>query len=325
MYFGNKVFTNFGTTILLLGAIVIGSLIGSLYPQGGRCLSDYVDFTILALVSLLFFEVRFEALSKITQNFRFLSIAWVANFIFIPTIGFLIASLFLSGKPLFLTGLFIYFSAPCTDWFLGFTRLAHGNTSLGAALLPINLISQLLLYPIYLSLFVHKQVSVNIASIGHTLLIWFLIPFIGAVLVHMLLKTVLHTQTFERLLVLIGKIIPFVISVLVVCIFSANFGTILEHIGTFLIILVAVFTFFVVTYFLVEGAAKIFKLNYPEHVLLVMTTAARNAPMMLGLSAAALPDQPLIHAAIVIGMLVEFPHLTALKHIMLKRRSTTTP
>ena len=38
---------------------------------------------------------------------------------------------------------------------------------------------------------------------------------------------------------------------------------------------------------------------------------------MLAVTAIAIPDQPLIYAALVIGMLVEFPHLTALKHALL--------
>jgi hypothetical protein len=31
-----------------------------------------------------------------------------------------------------------------------------------------------------------------------------------------------------------------------------------------------------------------------------------------------MPDQPLIYAAFIIGMLLEFPHLTVLKHLMLR-------
>lgn len=69
-----------------------------------------------------------------------------------PLIGFAITSLFLSGQSLLFTGLVIYFLAPCTDWFLGFTRLAKGDTALGSVLVPINMITQLLLYPVYLHL-----------------------------------------------------------------------------------------------------------------------------------------------------------------------------
>ncbi len=45
-----------------------------------------------------------------------------------------------------------------------------------------------------------------------------------------------------------------------------------------------------------------------------------DAGMMLAVVAIAIPDQPLILAALVIGMLVEFPHLTTLKMILLRKR-----
>ncbi len=48
-------------------------------------------------------------------------------------------------------------------------------------------------------------------------------------------------------------------------------------------------------------------------------TAARNAPLMLGVTVSAFPGRPLIYAALVIGMLVEFPHLTVLRHLLLKQ------
>jgi len=52
-----------------------------------------------------------------------------------------------------------------------------------------------------------------------------------------------------------------------------------------------------------------------------MTIAARNAPLMLAVTMVALPDQPLIYAAIVIGMLLEFPHLTALQRVLMRSGS----
>ena len=80
--------------------------------------------------------------------------------------------------------------------------------------------------------------------------------------------------------------------------------------------LLAVFVFFVITAFLGDGISRLFGLRYPEHALLTMTTAARNAPLMLAVTMAALPGEPLIYAALIIGMMVEFPHLTALQHLL---------
>ena len=82
-------------------------------------------------------------------------------------------------------------------------------------------------------------------------------------------------------------------------------------------VLLAVFTFFLLTFLLGEGLSRLFRLRYPEHALLTMTTTARNAPLMLAVTMAALPEQPLVYAALVIGMLMEFPHLTALRRLLL--------
>ena len=320
-----NLFSNFGTSILLIGAIAFGALAGTLSRSTGEFLGGLVDYTVLTLVSLLFFELRLESLRVSRTDLRFIAVAWVANFVFIPVIGFTVATIFLSGRPLFFTGLVIYFMAPCTDWFLGFTRLAKGNASLGASLIPINMISQLLLFPVYLALFTRWQIGNLIPSVTGTLTEWFLVPFLTAVTLHSLLRVLLPTNIFDQLLVLVGNVIPLMIAILVIEIFAANIPTLRAHVAVFLLILAAVFVFFLSTYLLGEGIARIFRFDYPEHALLAMTTAARNAPLMLGVTAAALPNQPLIYGALIIGMLVEFPHLTVLKHILLKKRAAGLP
>ncbi|MGC4193082.1 MAG: hypothetical protein QM589_18195 [Thermomicrobiales bacterium] len=138
-------------------AIALGATLGSLSEGAGTRLGGWVDPTIVALVTLLIFEMRPEGIRHAGSNLRFVAIARTCNVLIIPLIGYGVASLFLHGQPLALTGLVIYFMAPSTDWFLGFTRLAKGNSTLGAALIPINMVSQLALYPVYLHLFAGRQ------------------------------------------------------------------------------------------------------------------------------------------------------------------------
>lgn len=53
--------------------------------------------------------------------------------------------------------------------------------------------------------------------------------------------------------------------------------------------------------------------------LLILIRPHERSAQRLGLTTAAFPGQPLIYAALIIGMLVEFPHLTALKYLLLHR------
>ncbi len=304
-------------SFILIGSILAGALLGHSSPAAGQQLGELVDYTLLLLVSLLFFGVRFGALMQAAGNWRFLAIALLANFVLVPLIGYGIASLFLFAHPLFLVGLVIYFMAPCTDWFLGFTRLSGGNVALGTTLLPINMVLQLLLYPLYLQLFTQQIVEVNAAIIGSSMVQWFLLPLAVAVVLHQVLRISLQPARFEGVLHRADQTAPWLIGLLVFEIFAANVSTILEHRAVFAWILLAVFTFFLLTFLLGEGLSHLFRLRYPEHALLTMTIAARNAPLMLAVTMAALPEQPLVYAALVIGMLVEFPHLTALQRLLI--------
>lgn len=304
-------------TALFLGAIVLGSVLGLLDPSIGTTVSQGVDFTLLVMLGLLFFEARLRAVAAGLANMRFIGMAWGVNFLLVPLIGYAIASLFLSGHPLLFAGLLIYFLAPCTDWFLSFTRMARGDTALGTALMPINMLTQLLLFPVWIWVAAKQTGMVDFAAIPDVMVVWFLVPFVTAQVARWLLERLLPQNLFNKICVGVGYLIPVVTALLIFQIFAANVTTIAAHLETFGLTLMAIFAFFIVMFFAADRLSRLFGLRYEERALLSMTTAARNAPLMLAMTAIALPEQPLIYAALVIGMLVEFPHLTALKQVLL--------
>lgn len=309
-----------GTSIVLIAAIIVGSALGIIIPDAGDMFSSQIDNTILLLVFLLLFEVRIQDLLASLNRVPFIIAALLVNFVIVPAFGFAIASIFLSGHPLFFIGLLIYFMAPCTDWFLGFTRLAKGNTKLGAALLPINMIVQILLYPVHLHIFGVDAIETVSGDIFQTLWQWFLIPLFAAVILRALVERLLNDNQLQLIQNAVAVIIPILLAALVGQLSAANIGTLTSHLAIFPLILGAIFLFFTLTFILGEIVAKFMKLNYEDRVLLTMTTGARNAPLMLAITMAVIPDQPIIYAAIIIGMLIELPHLVALKVILLRQR-----
>lgn len=314
-----------GATALLVGAILVGSIIGLSSSAAGETLSSGIDHTLMALIALLFFEVRLRTVAASFADIRFIGLALAANYLIVPVIGLAIASIFLTGQPLLFTGLMIYFLAPCTDWFLGFTQMARGNTALGAALLPINMVVQMLLYPLWLWGLTRHTGIVDFAIIPGLLLEWFLVPFVVAQALRTICERVLPTRLFGRLTNWIGLAIPFVTAGLVLQIFAGNIATIADHAATASAILLAILLFFFVVFIMSQTLARLFRLDHPESVLLTMTTAARNAPLMLVLTVAAIPDQPLILVALIVGMIVEFPHLTILKQFLLAQACRKEP
>src|SRR5690606_9866514 len=71
---------------------------------------------------------------------------------------------------------------PCTDWYLVFTGVAKGNVSLSTAILPINLILQVVLLPIYLMIFFGETGNIELASIVESIFLVLVVPFVLALL-----------------------------------------------------------------------------------------------------------------------------------------------
>lgn len=206
---------------------------------------------------------------------------------------------------------------PCTDWVLGFTRLVHGDTLTGAALIPLNMVTQLLLYPVFLSLFTQRSISAVLSEIGPNLMQWCIIPAFAALALRLVMTKLLGNSLRKRILSCVDAAIPVLLAFLILALFSANSGTILEHPLLFFRALGIVFVFFVTVYWVGKAVARWVDLDYPARALLTMTTSARNAPMMLAVTSVAVADDPLVLAAIVLGMLIEFPHLTVVSNLLL--------
>lgn len=308
-------------SLLFLLCIGLGSLVGVFIPSFGEVLSNYTDYMLLTLMFLIFLGVPFENLFQSIKETKVLLIILVTNFIMIPIIGFLLSYSFFWYNELIMIGLFIYFMAPCTDWFLGFTKVAKGNVSLGSILLPINMIIQLLMYPVYLLVFMGEQVNVDLSDMFSTLLDWFLIPFILGVVLHFVLYKVLKENIFEKFECGLEEIVNVVLYAIVFSIFAVNVQTIMENLLYVPLLLVAVFLFFVIVYVAVDLISRYFNFSYENEALYSMTTSARNAPMMLGITMSVFVNEPLIYAALVIGMLIEFPHLTGLSGILLRKKN----
>lgn len=313
-------------TVVFLGAILAGGTLGVVAPDLGASLGGEVDHVVLLLIALLFFDLRLDRLGALRRAPRTVLPAIGMNFLLIPLIAAGL-TLFLPDSEIRL-GVLIYCLAPCTDWFLGFTRLARGDTTTGAALLPIQMTLQLTLYPVWIAIFTGQTVDATLGQIGPTLLTWFVLPAGVGLAVRLLSRLLAPARWRSRITDGAGRLIPVVIAALIVCLFAANVGTILAHPAPFAWVLLVVFLFFVTTFLVGEGLARLVRLRYRERALLTMTTSARNAPLMLAITTIALPGRPLVYAAIVLGMLIEFPHLTGLTHLLRRRAPTpqsTTP
>lgn len=303
--------------LILIVSVIAGMLLGTIFPGFAHYSDSILYGVIIVLVYSVMLGVPSGRIWKSFSNWRFFSLAWSANFVIIPLLAWGLAIVFLSAYPPIFVGVILYLVTPCTDWFLVFTAMADGDVPLALALLPTNLILQVLLIPVYLVLFAGKVVPFQFHALIETMLIFILLPFVCAGLTRVFLR---HIKGEEQAKEAIAKILsPFQMSTLtatLLIMFAGHTSTIMGNIGPLSIVFVPLIIFFVISFILAQFTSRLFHLPYKEGALLTCTTAARNSPLSLAIAVGLFPNQPLLQVAIIIGVLVELPILILIVRLL---------
>jgi ACR3 family arsenite transporter len=304
--------------LLLIAAIVSGLSFGVFLPQLKMgWFEDIVYFALIALVYSLALGAPFGDIARSFKNIRFFSIAWLINFLVIPLAAFGLAFVFLGPYPAVFVGFLLYSIAPCTDWFLIFTAMAKGDVCLGLALLPTNLLLQVVLIPVYLFLFAGLIVPFQVSALIETLLVFIVLPFILAGVTRWILRKTGSRAWKEG--VVTKKLPNLQITILVVVIFfmfASQAQIILGSIGALSIIFLPTILLFAIAFSLTQLLSRKLKFKYGECALLSFTTIARNSPIGLAIAVGLFPAEPLIQAAIILPEIIELPVLLLLVKVL---------
>jgi ACR3 family arsenite efflux pump ArsB len=147
---------------IIFSAIILGLLFSNIGIIAEN--TDYLINIFLCLMLYgLFLEVPISELKNSFKNLKFTSTSLIINFIWTPLFGYFLGTLFLKGNIDIIIGFFMLILTPCTDWYLVFTKMAKGDVKLSLSILPINLVLQIILLPIYLAIFFSTANSMDFA------------------------------------------------------------------------------------------------------------------------------------------------------------------
>ncbi|GAA0832451.1 bile acid:sodium symporter [Bifidobacterium pullorum subsp. gallinarum] len=305
-------------TLIIMGAVGIGLLLGQLPAASGYAEYVIVPFLLLMLYGL-FLTIPLRQLTQAFKNIRFLGSSTIINFIWTPLLAWVLGAVFLSDYPALWIGFIMLMVTPCTDWYLVFTSIAKGNVPLSTSVLPINLILQVLLLPLYLLLFAGTIETMRMTTIMESVLLVLVVPFTLAHLTRFLLR--------EKKEVLDQKLVPFFakaqimfLSLAIVAMFASQGSYLLKNLEMIYILIVPILIYFTVNYVLGSLVGRMLRFSYEDSVSLHLTIIARNSPVALAIAVTAFPDQPLIALALVIGPLIELPVLSVVSQLLLFTR-----
>ena len=304
--------------VFIILAALFGLLLGYATEFGDFSV-HFIEPFLMILLFFVFLSVDGQKMKHAFHNLRFTLTATLINFVWTPLLTFGLGILFFRDSLDLQMGLMMLMVTPCTDWYLVFTELSNGNVVLGASILPLNLLLQILLLPIYLLVFFGNSVQFSIASTLISIVIVLIIPFtLSFILKHVSRKNQLIGKRIDKLKDAGDTFQLVFLCIAVISMFASESKNVIQNYALLLKMLSPLAIFFIINFVLVQFLGRRTGMVWEDIIALNFTTLARNSPLSLAIAVAAFPDRPLISLALVIGPLIELPALSIISAIQLQ-------
>ncbi|GAJ98925.1 LOW QUALITY PROTEIN: arsenical-resistance protein [Geomicrobium sp. JCM 19055] len=305
-------------SLLIILAIGLGLLLGQIVMIE-RHAELFILPLLIAMLYGLFLSIPLKGFLSAFQHRRFLGSSVFLNFVWTPIFAWVLGALFLADHPALWLGFILLLVTPCTDWYLIFTSIAKGNVHLSTSVLPVNLLLQVILLPLYLLIFAGTMEMVHLPTILESVLFVLFLPFILATLTRLIFR--------NRTNFLQSKVLPFFstaqlvfLCLAIVAMFASQGTYLMDNLEVLWLLLLPLLLFFLINFFYFLTCWRILRFRYEDTASLNLTIIARNSPVALAIVLAAFPEQPLIALALIIGPLIELPVLAVISQALLKRR-----
>ena len=264
--------------VIIIFAAFIGLLSGVFTPFGIMS-SSLIEPFLMLLLYVLFLTVDIRKLRKSLTNVRYTLTSVFLNFVVTPVLAYLLGLIFFGNSIDIRVGLLMLLVTPCTDWYLVFTGLAKGNVELNLSVLPLNLILQIILLPVYLFVFMRSEITINIAQLLLSICYVLLIPFILASLTKKAEYYRKNLQNFvekqcDNLQLLF-------LCLAVISMFASEGQNIIDNPMLLVKIFIPLILFFVVIFFIAQAVGRMQNFSPEDIIALNFVTLARNSPLSL--------------------------------------------
>lgn len=311
-------------TVFVLFAIVSGLALGQL--SGVPAVADRLVLPFLmGMLFAAFAGISWSRLRDAFGNRRVVGSSLLLNFVWNPLLAAVLGAIFLREHPALWVGLIMLMVTPCTDWYLVFTDIADGDVALATAILPYNLVLQLLLLPVYLYVFAGTLVELPLDVLLESVVLVLVVPLVlGCITRWGLVRSKGNAWFVRRFLPALGPTQIIFLSLAIGAMFASQGDIVLENPELLALLVVPVIVFYGLNLGVGFGVGRLLSFSYREQVCFNNTILSRNSPTALAIAVVAFPNEPLIALALVIGPLLELPLLGVIAqiHLAIGRRAT---
>lgn len=301
-------------SVFIIIAIFIGLVLGQIQWVSQNAVSLVVPFLMLMLFGV-FLNIPLNHLGNAFRNYKVTGLSLGVNFLWTPIFAWGLGAIFLHKSPDLWVGLIMLMVTPCTDWYIIFTGIAKGNTTLATALLPWNLILQVILLPMYLLIFTRTLVQIDAGILLESVVLVLAVPMLLAFVAKWLIPKVNGLWCQIPLRIAAGQTLFLCLAI--AAMFASQGQILTQRPDLLLKMLMPILVFFGVNFLLGLAIGRLSSFTYEELTCFNCTTLARNSPISLAIATSAFPDRPLIALALVIGPLIELPIMVLVSQLLL--------
>lgn len=165
-------------------ALLSGVLVGLISNIFANILESIISASLFLLMFSMFSQIPFFNIKHSLLNIKSILALLISNFIVIPLFVYGLIQLFdISDAPT-LIGLYLVLLTPCIDYVLVFNALGKGNERLMLFATPLLFICQILLLPLYFTLFLNTDIfsQIDILPFFKSFLMFIIFPLLLALL-----------------------------------------------------------------------------------------------------------------------------------------------
>ncbi|MCX7594622.1 MAG: arsenic resistance protein [Fischerella sp.] len=304
-------------SLLVIAAVFIGLTLGQITWFSENAVYLIVPALVVMLYGV-FLNTTLSRLGNALQNYKVTGLSLGINFLWTPIFAWGLGAIFLRDTADLWVGLMMLMVTPCTDWYLIFTSIAKGDVTLATALLPWNLLLQVMLLPIYLLIFAGKLVYLNTFILLENVVLVLVFPLLLALISKRLIQKNNHVG--RQILLKIAANQTVFLAIAIAAMFASQGQILMQRPDLLLKMLMPVLIFFGVNFWLGQLIGRLAKFSYEEVVCFNCTTLARNSPIALAIATSTFGERPLIALALAIEPLIEFPVMVLVSQLLLRLR-----